>query len=195
MGGCCKDKKAFLRYKHGHSFDLMDFDKNGKFEKKDFIGWYKKSMENVAVLAGNEVTDDQVKKVERQAGIIYNAFMFFGFFGKNKKRFVGFSGFVSQMPGYKMITKLLFKKLFKLFDVDDSGDWSLEEYVKIFCEPIGISEEDAKESFKMLDTDGNGVLDVNEVTDGMTHFLTDLEKNKWSYMFGPVDYDPDEWKE
>jgi len=31
-----------------------------------------------------------------------------------------------------MLTKQLFKKLFKLSDVDDSGDWSLEEYVKKF---------------------------------------------------------------
>ena len=106
---------------------------------------------------------------------------------------VGFSAVASQMPGFKMITKLLFKRLYKLFDFDfdDSGDWILQEYVNIFWEPTGISEEDAKESFKMLDTDGNGVLAIDEFTDGFTHFLTDFEENKWAYMFGPIDYDPD----
>jgi len=56
-------------------------------------------MVNVTVLSGKEVTEEQLKKVERQAGIIYNVFMAFVFFGKNKKRFVGFASFAPQMPG------------------------------------------------------------------------------------------------
>jgi len=37
-------------------------------------------MVNVTVLSGKEVTEEQLKKVERQAGIIYNVFMAFVFF-------------------------------------------------------------------------------------------------------------------
>ena len=100
------------------------------------------------------------------------------------------------MPGFKIIAKNLFiKKSFKLFDFDDSGDLSLDEYVQIFCLPLGISEEEAKESFKLLDTDGNGVLDLDEFSEGVTHYLCDLEENKWDNVFGPIDYDPDKLEE
>ncbi len=87
------------------------------------------------------------------------------------------------------------KKSFKLGDLDDSGDWSLEEYINIICLPLGITEEDAMESFKMLDKDGNGKLDIDEVTEGATHYLSDLKENKWSHMYGRIDYDPDKWEE
>ena len=98
-------------------------------------------MENMAGI-GYEVTDEHRKKSERLAISVYNIFTLYGLMGKNKKRYVGFMSVVSQMPGFNMIVKLLMKKPFKLYDFDDSGDWSLDEYVQIFCEPIGISEED-----------------------------------------------------
>ena len=144
---------------------------------------------------GYEVTDEHRKKSERLAISVYNIFTLYGLMGKNKKRYVGFLSVVSQMPGFNMIVKLLMKKPFKLYDFDDSGDWSLDEYVQIFCEPIGISEEDAKESFKMLDTDGNGALDIDEVREGVTHYLFDLEENKWVHVYGRIDYNPDKWEE
>ena len=181
----CRDK-SFLRYKLDRLFVMMDYDKNGTFEKKDFTDWYKKALDNMEAL-GYEVTEEGRKRAEKQAGSVYNTYAI-GLIGKNKKRYVGFFSVVSQMPGFKIVAKRSLKELFKLMDFDDSGDWSLEEYVQIFCEPLGISEEDAKESFKILDADGNGVLDIDEFTDGFTHFLTDLEENKWACMFGPIDY-------
>jgi len=173
---------------------MVDIDKDGKFERKDFTDWVNKSMENMAAI-GQEVTDERRKKIERLSPSVYNLFAFYGLMGKSKKRYVGFLSVATQMPGFKMITKGLFKKTFKLFDFDDSGDLSLDEYIYVFCEPLGISEEDAKESFKLLDKDGNGVLDVDEVTEGATHYFCDLEENKWSNVYGPIDYNPDTWKE
>ena len=190
---CCKDK-SFLRYKLGRLFDIMDYDKNGMYEKKDYTDWYKKAMDNMEAL-GYEVTEERRQKAERLAGFAYNQSTFYGFVGKNKKRFVGFTSVSSQMPGFKMMVKSLFKVPFKLVDFDDSGDWSFEEYLNIFCLPIGITEEEAKESFKMLDKDGNGKLDLDEFLDGFTHYMSDLEENEWANMYGRIDYDPDKWKE
>lgn len=190
---CCRRDKSFLRYKLDRLFVMMDYDKNGTFEKKDFTGWYKKGLDNMEAL-GYEVTEERRKRAEKQAGSVYNTYAI-GLIGKNKKRYVGFFSVVSQMPGFKIFAKRLLKETFKLSDFDDSGDWSLEEFVHMFCLPIGITEEDAKESFKMLDTDGNGKLTLDEVAEGVTHYFCDLKENKWAHMYGRHDYDPDKWEE
>ena len=190
---CCKDK-SFLRYKLGHLFDLMDYDKNGTFEKKDFTDWYGKGLDNMEAL-GYEVTEKHRKKVERRSGSAYNILTLNGWAGKNKKRFVGFCSVVSQMPGFKLTAKHVFKIAFKLCDFDDSGYWSLEEFINLYCLPLGITEEEAKEIFKMLDEDGNGKLDLDEFLEGTTHYLSDLKENKWAHMHGRLDYDPDKWAE
>ena len=189
----CKDK-TFLRYKIGRLFDLLDFDKNGTIEKKDLIGWGTKHMEGLAAV-GQEVTDEHREKVKQLYGPMYNMFTLYGIMGKNKKRFVSFVSTMSQMPGFKMISYRIFKKPFLLFDIDNSGDYSLEEFVHGYLGPLGISEEEAKESFKILDTDGNGVLDFKEFTNGVIHYLSDLEENKWSNTIGLVKYNPDKWEE
>eukprot|EP01083_Nonionella_stella_P159837 521879_1 len=190
----CKDK-SFLRYKIDRLFDMIDYDKNGAFEKKDYNDLYTEALDNMEAL-GHEVNEERRKKAERLCASAYNRFTLYGWAGKNKKRYVGFISAVSQMPGFKVIAKhLVFKESFKLVDFDDSGDWSLEEYINIFCLPLGITEEDAMESFKMLDKDGNGKLDIDEVTDGVIHYFCDLEENKWSHMYGHIDYDPDKWEE
>ena len=190
---CFRDK-SYLRYKLGRFFEMVDVDKDGKFDRKDFTDWVNKSMENMAAI-GHEVTDERRKKIERLSTPVYNLFTFYGLMGKNKKRWVGFVSVATQMPGFKMIAKLSIKKLLKLFDFDDSGDWSLDEYVQILLLPIGISEEDTNESSKLLDTDGKGVLDIDEVVEGLARYLSDLEENKWAHMLGRIDYDPDTRKE
>ena len=47
----------------------------------------------------------------------------------------------------------------------------------------------------MLDTDGNDALDIDEVREGVTHHLSDLEENKWSHLYGRINYNPDKWEE
>mmetsp|Transcript_18513 Transcript_18513/g.27313 ORF Transcript_18513/g.27313 Transcript_18513/m.27313 type:complete len:192 (+) Transcript_18513:126-701(+) len=189
----CRDK-SFLLYKLDRMFVMMDHNKNGTIEKKDYTAWIKKGLDNMEAL-GYEVTEERRKRAEKLSGSVYNDFTLYGLTAKNKKTYVGFHSVVSQMPGWKVWAKRSLKETFKLMDFDDSGDWSLDEYVQIFCEPIGISEEDAKESFKLLDTDGNGALDIDEVTEGVTHYLSDLEENKWSHIYGRIDYNPDKWEE
>merc|ERR1711865_641208 len=127
----CRDK-SFLRYKLDRLFVMMDYDKNGTFEKKDYTDWYKKALDNMEAL-GYEVTEERRKRGEKQAGSVYNSFTLYGLLGKNKKRYVGFHSVVSQMPGFKIWAKHIFKETFKLSDFDDSGDWSLEEYINMIC--------------------------------------------------------------
>ena len=45
----------------------------------------------------------------------------------------------------------------------------------------------------MIDTDGNGVLDCEEFTMANVHYFTDLEENKYAYLYGKFDYNPDTW--
>jgi len=186
---CCRDKK-FLRYKLDRLFDMMDHNKDGKFQKTDYLGLADVGMDNMAAI-GYAVTDAHRKKMQKLSGLVYNSFTFFGFGGKNKKRFVGFLSFLAQMPGYKMIGKRLLLRPFQLYDFDDSGDFSIDEYTQVFCKPFGLSEEVAKESFKLLDTNHDGVVDIEEFTQGVTHYLSDLEENRWAHMFGHIDYNPD----
>ncbi len=100
---CCKDK-SFLRYKIGRLFDMVDYDKNGTFEKKDYDDWHTKAMDNMEAL-GHEINEERRKKAERLSASAYNRFTLFGWAGKNKKRFVGFVLAVSQMPGFKVMAK------------------------------------------------------------------------------------------
>ncbi len=148
---CFRDK-SFLRYKLRHLFQLMDINNDGTVMRKDFTDWNKKGMDNMEAI-GYEVTVEYRKKLERIATSVYNTFTLYGLMAKNKKRFAGFMSLTSQMLGFKIMVKFLLKRQFKLYDFDDSGDLSLDEYVQFFCRPIGISEDEAKESFKLLDTD------------------------------------------
>lgn len=188
---CCRDKK-FLRYKLGRLFDMMDHNKDGKFQKSDYIGLGDAGMDNMAAI-GYAVTDAHRKKVQKLSGPVYNSFTCFGFGGKNKKRWVGFLSVMSQMPGFKMIGRRLLKTPYQVYDFDDSGDFSIDEFTQVFCKPIGLSEEEAKESFKLLDTNHDGVLDIEEFAQGVTRYLSDLEENKWAHIFGRIDYNPDKW--
>jgi len=188
---CCRDKK-FLRYKLGRLFDMMDNNKDGKFQKTDYIGLGIAGMDNMAAI-GYAVTAAHRKKVQKIFGPAYYGITCFGFGGKNKKRWVGYLSVMTQMPGFKMIGKHLFKRVSQVYDFDGSGDFSIDEFTQVFCKPIGLSEEEAKESFKLLDTNHDGVLDIEEFAKGITHYLSDLEDNKWAHMFGRIDYNPDKW--
>ena len=79
---CFRDK-SFLRYKLGRVFDMMDIDKDGKLERKDYLEWAKRGMENIAVAAnGYEVTDKRRKEIERMTISVYNTFILYGWVGE-----------------------------------------------------------------------------------------------------------------
>ena len=104
---CCKDK-SFLRFKLARFFDIVDFDNNGTYTKEDLIHWGDKGMERFEQL-GYEVTDDHRKMVAKLFGPVYNRFTFYGIMVKNKKRYVNFLSFFSQMPGFGKMTYSVMK--------------------------------------------------------------------------------------
>jgi len=189
MCSCCKDK-AFLQYKLGRLFDLVDVDKNGKFQRKDLTDWGKKAYQNLQEL-GNEVSDEQFKNMERIYASVYNRMTMFGFGGKNRKRFVGFMSVTTQLPLFSTIANRLLHKAFLVYDLEDAGSISREQFHVGVLKPIGISEEEAFKAFDIMDVDGNGKLDYKEFTNAIVSYLSDLEENKFSNSLGAINYNKD----
>merc|ERR1711972_676527 len=69
-------------------------------------------------------------------------------------------------------------RLFELFDLDESSEIDMNEFLILLKEmEIGFSEDDIIELFKAIDRDSGGTIDVKE-------FVKTIYPNDYRYMFG-----------
>merc|ERR1712151_261709 len=69
-------------------------------------------------------------------------------------------------------------KLFALFDLDDSAEIDLNEFLLLLKEmEIGFREDDVIELFKTIDKDAGGTIDEKE-------FVKTLYPAEYRYMYG-----------
>lgn len=86
--------------------------------------------------------------------------------------------FATALLGYSFDSKKLWRSIFDVYDMNQDGAISWREYFNMICKPIGISEDDAKEYFDIIDADGNGVLNLEDFTLAFTNYFKDLENIK-----------------
>jgi len=78
------------------------------------------------------------------------------------------------------------RQMFNAVDHDHSGEISVEEY-KLFYRCLGLSNENAIESFAVIDNNGDGILSCEEfVALGRMFFLTEDETHPSRLFWGPL---------
>ena len=55
--------------------------------------------------------------------------------------------------------------------------------------PVGLSEEDAKLAFNIIDEDKNGVLSIEELTIATIGYFSDTKVNKYAFAYGKIGSD------
>ncbi|XP_053635742.2 uncharacterized protein CBP isoform X4 [Cherax quadricarinatus] len=106
--------------------------------------------------------------------------------------FIGQEQFLMQME-HVVNTKDLRKKVasplvyfFKAVDTDGSGEISIEEF-EVFYTCLGLTEEDAAQSFAAIDKNGDGKLSRKEfVKLGREFFLSEDETQPSKLFWGPL---------
>jgi|ERR1712008_245115 len=90
--------------------------------------------------------------------------------------------FMQNNPTYFELSVEINKTLCKSF-ADQDGKIGYNEYFA-FVSPLGVSEEDAKATFKLLDTKGTGSLSIEEFADAVVHYYFDANESKYMHLFG-----------
>jgi len=184
----CKPRDdAFQTYKLEKWFDLMDEDGNGKLEIEDSIRWASRALDNFE-RAGGQVTQDIRDKLWKEMSGFHNNVTLWGMIGNDKKSLVKFWKVYTNMPGYRTINNYGNSRFLQVFDLNGNGHVDFKEYYYLFCEPYGVSEEDAKKSFDAIDASHDGTLSFVELSTAMTGYFGDLEVNKYALFYGPIDY-------
>ena len=67
----------------------------------------------------------------------------------------------------------------------------------VIVKPYGLSEEDAKLAFNIIDEDKNGVLSIDEFTNAVIGFFSDTKVTKYAFAYGKLDSDdvPEKFKD
>jgi Ca2+-binding EF-hand superfamily protein len=90
--------------------------------------------------------------------------------------------FIQNNPTYFELSVEINKALCNSFANKD-GKIGYNEYFA-FVSPLGVSEEDTKATFKLLDTEGTGSLSIEEFADAVVHYYFDANESKYMHLFG-----------
>ncbi|GFH50261.1 hypothetical protein CTEN210_06737 [Chaetoceros tenuissimus] len=192
---CFKDR-SFQRYKLERYFDLLDFDNNQRVNTKDLVLWGERAAANYEE-AGIHVPEEKLKDMRKKMGRVFNCMTIFSWAGKNKKRFVNYGVTTSKLPFFKTIFRVLLLPAWHALDFKGNGELSLQDFYFVIVKPIGLTEEDAKIAFQVMDEDKNGMLSVEEFTQGVIDYFSDTEVTKHAFAYGGIKVDdvPEKYKE
>eukprot|EP00586_Coscinodiscus_wailesii_P015809 CAMPEP_0172503778 /NCGR_PEP_ID=MMETSP1066-20121228/172230_1 /TAXON_ID=671091 /ORGANISM="Coscinodiscus wailesii, Strain CCMP2513" /LENGTH=185 /DNA_ID=CAMNT_0013279657 /DNA_START=144 /DNA_END=701 /DNA_ORIENTATION=- len=163
----------FMREKWARVFDMEDFRGVGKVEEQDFIEWGRRATVNAGIEYAPELKQHWVNAHK-------------AYYGKNvtKEAWVkNFGEFAERDDAFDTIRELN-KLLMLCVDTNSDGVVSWKEFYAGLS-PIGVSEEGAKFAFECCDTDGNGVIDLDEWSTASAHYYFDKEMSKHANFFGP----------
>ena len=74
--------------------------------------------------------------------------------------------------GFDALIRPLAEAIFALYDADDSGTVSLAEFGKAEV-AMGVPEADSERVFRLIDADGDGRIDVEELVTAVSDFYRD----------------------
>eukprot|EP00527_Entomoneis_sp_CCMP2396_P009313 CAMPEP_0198138294 /NCGR_PEP_ID=MMETSP1443-20131203/1704_1 /TAXON_ID=186043 /ORGANISM="Entomoneis sp., Strain CCMP2396" /LENGTH=175 /DNA_ID=CAMNT_0043800005 /DNA_START=100 /DNA_END=627 /DNA_ORIENTATION=+ len=159
-------------------FKMKDHTGDGKVTVEDFIQWGGK----VAMLSGIEFTKELQERWEKA----FAAFFANGV-GKSMEEWIKSVVEFGKMENVLEISAGVNLLLFDCVDVDHDGSVSLKEYVN-FVKPLGVTEDDAKLSFNMIDADGDGTLSKEELSVACAHYYFDTDETKYAHFYGKFDH-------
>ena len=156
-------------------FYLLDVKNDGTITKEDFIEWGRR----VAHLSGTNFTSELQKAFLN----VHDSYFGNGT-GESLEQWVEFMGMMSNLPDAVELGANTAVTIFQAMDSNHDNDVSFDEF-RVFVEAVGVSSEDAKMSFDMIDQDGNGKLSKKEISEAFAHYLFDKEPSIFQNFFGP----------
>lgn len=164
---------TFLIAKLARIFDMMDLRQHGKVGERDFLIWGRRA----AGFAGVKFTDLMGKRWKNAWSVYIGP----GFETKKSwiKKMISYRNTDGSMEIFKGINQ----SILKCVDIDGDGICSLMEFTA-FVQPLGISDQEAKTSFEIIDKDGNGILDQMEFAEALSRYYLDRERSVFENVFG-----------
>ncbi len=167
-----------------HFFQILDFDRNGLIQKKDF----EDIAENLSIIRGLE-KDSQEDKIIRETSIsIWNLMKkHVNANDGNLDMWLTFmDSFVinANNEWYDQYVNGLTQTVFDVFDMDQNGYISLDEYLDLFI-GLRIEVRFAPKSFTKLDRNNDGKISKSELLVSVEEFLkSDNPADGGNWLFG-----------
>ncbi len=173
--------------KQRHYFDVLDFDRNGAIEEDDFVA----IGENLCLLRDVEPGDDIYKSIMddcRKWWIYLQEYVYTNH--QEGANFEEWCKFVDEKivnadeDWYRKHVAILVKNLLDLFDTNNDGVFSVNEYIDLFIS-YRIEVRFAPKAFKKLDANGDGTLSKVELFHAVDEFFrSDDPEASGNWLFG-----------
>ena len=164
---------AHQREKLSRFWKLSDVDGSGKVSEDDFIIWGAE----VCKRAGIEFNDEL-----KQGWMDAFAVLYPGGSGDDMEKWIDhFAAFFEKPDAFQVLSEKS-KALFACVDVDKNGGVDFNEY-QYFVEALGV-KADTEYSFKMIDTNGDGVLEMSELCEAHARYFWDKEPSAYQHFYG-----------
>lgn len=170
-----------------HYFNVLDFDKSGTLEKKDFVS----IGENLCVLWGfSSSTPEYQASIQRTTNIWTD---FHQFIGKSEEEHATLSEWLTFADSmivngkeelYIQHVSKVAMEIIDLFDADKDGFLSLSEYLNMFM-AYRIEIRHSAKAFENLDKNKDDLISRDELLIAIREFFrSDDEQSPGNWLFG-----------
>jgi Ca2+-binding EF-hand superfamily protein len=166
-------------------FDLMDHDKNGVWNLKDFVLFGEKIYTVYAVNYYDFDPNDFVYKARKVFNHLKKDLAVKGQ-EITKEEWLHFLQKQANQPGrryFKLLVYIISRELFDVCDQNRDDYLSAYELSQLY-RTLGLSEETASEALPLLDLNMDGKISKSEFYQGITDFFENAEKEET--LFGKV---------
>jgi len=170
----------FQMKKFRHAFQMQDITRDGKINLDDYITWGKRAAKAADVKWSRDLKKRWTKCYEQLYPDGEENFECWMEKLTKQMRMKGHQQSWSEFLN-------LWKSIFPTIDANKDGVVNWKEY-SAFVGGLGVSHEQAAETFKMFDTDDNGVLSKDEFCIAYNHYFFDPEPSIYMHFYGKINW-------
>lgn len=179
----------FQTLKLTYIFNLLDFDRNGFIERKDFIN----IAEKLCIVRGDETDTPESENILSQCANLWKGLEHYIDINNDGKctieewlKFIEDKLINSEPDTRTIFLNSVVGSVFDLYDTDGDGDISLPEYLDIFLS-FELKSSLVGKSFVSLDVNGDGAISKQELIASITEFLiSDDPDLTGNWIFGDI---------
>ena len=175
------------KQKQHYIFNLLDFDKNGFIEQDDFIG----IAENLCVVRGEELDTNESRHVLEQCRKLWESLEFYIDSNRDDKctieewfTFVDEQLVNAGTQWRDAYINSVVGSLFDLYDTNQDGHISMDEYLDIFLS-FRLDAGQVAKSFQLLDQNHDKIVTKEELVRAVGEFLLSNDpESAGNWIFG-----------